>query len=114
MQKSKTTNERATHYFASIKRGLQVEIIDKLKNERDTIIDKLYSLSDFSLDTDQNKGILSISKEECQRRFKESIELEYKLRLLDLEIAVKEESFNKYFGDGEEQYSTEQRTAQSE
>jgi hypothetical protein len=42
-----------------------------------------------------------MTKDSVEARFKKIIDLEYKLKLVALELTAKQESFNKYFGDGE-------------
>ena len=60
--------------------------------------DELFELTNFNLETDVNRGYQAMTKESVEARFKKVIEIEYKLRLIDLELKTKQESFDKYFG----------------
>jgi hypothetical protein len=53
------------------------------------------------LETDLNKGYQQMTKESVEQRFKKVIDIEYKLKLVSLELNAKQESFSKYFEDAE-------------
>lgn len=98
MQKAKSVKERASAYFDSIKRNLQRDIIDKLVDKKDKIEDELFELKNMNLETDLNRGLRPLTKEDLQERFSKIINLEYELKLLTLEIETKTASFQSYFG----------------
>lgn len=99
LMNNKAVGERAESYYTSIKRSTQRDVIDALQAKKEAFEDKLFELKDFTLDTDKNKGMHRMTKEDCEARFKEIIETEYKLELLTRELEIKSASFNKYFGD---------------
>lgn len=96
---NKTVAERADSYYTSIRRNIQRDIIDNLQSRKESLEDRLFELKDFTLDTDKNKGMNRMTKEDCETRFKEIISVEYTLELLERELEIKSASFNKYFGD---------------
>jgi hypothetical protein len=101
MQNVPSVNDRAGKFEATIKRNLQKSELDVLIDKREKIEDKIASLNDFSLNTDLNKGLQPIGREECEARFKQVMLHEYELELLNEEIDAKQEIFNKYFSDNE-------------
>lgn len=90
--------QRADKFAVSIQRNIQKDVLDVLVDRKDKIDEELFELSDFSLETDVNRGVRPMKQEECEERFKKMIELEYELELLEKEIEIKTKSFNKYFG----------------
>lgn len=99
LMNNKTVAERAESYYTSIKRNTQRDVIDALQAKREALEDKLFELKDFTLDTDKNRGMNRMTKEDCEARFKEIIETEYELELLTRELEIKSASFDKYFSD---------------
>lgn len=99
MQKSKSVEDRAVDYLESIKRNIQADTIDVLLKKRDKIKDKISGVLDFTLQTDLNAGQSSITRDDCESRFKRAMEYEYELEILNLEIEAKEAIFAKYFDD---------------
>jgi predicted nucleic acid-binding Zn-ribbon protein len=102
LEKNQSTKERATEFIKSIKRNLQKKVIDSLEERIETIEDKIYGQLDMSLNTDLNKGVKTVTRDQAEARFSEVIELEYELELLNRELEIKRESFDKYFGGVEE------------
>jgi hypothetical protein len=98
---NKTLAERAENYATAVKRNIQRDVIDTLIAKKEAIEDELFELTNFNLETDVNKGYQAMTKDSVEARFKKVIDLEYKLKLITLELVVKQESFDKYFGDGE-------------
>jgi hypothetical protein len=98
LKSNKTVAERAENYATAVKRNIQRDVIDILTAKKEAIEDELFELTNFNLETDVNKGFQSMTKESVETRFKKIIDLEYKLKLVDLELKTKQESFNKYFG----------------
>ena len=94
--------DRADKFLQTIKRNLQKSELDVLIDKKEAIEDKIAGLLDFSLNTDLNKGLQPISRDDCEDRFKKAMALEYQLILLNEEIAAKQEVFNKYFLEGEQ------------
>lgn len=103
LQQTKSVADRAISFHESIRRNIQRDVIDKLISDKDELEDKIFKLTDFSLVTDVNKGTSAVTREEAEERFKDLIQAEYDLQLLELEIKAKTDSFNKYFGDVPEQ-----------
>lgn len=97
----KTNNgvaERAENYVSSVKRNIQRDVIDALTTKKEKIDDELFELKNFSLETDANKGVIEMKREDVEKRFRKIIDLEYELKLVSLELTAKQESFEKYFG----------------
>lgn len=99
LQNSISVTERAASFLDSIKRGIQKNVIDTLTEQKEKLTDEIFSLSDFTLATDHNKGQSAITREAAQKRFEQIIEKEYELELITLELETKQKSFTKYFGD---------------
>ncbi len=57
----------------------------------------MFELTDFTLDTDLNRGLAKVTRDEVEDRFTKIINLEYELKLVDLELTVKQASFDNYF-----------------
>ena len=97
LETNKTVKERAGKYVERIKKSISLEVIDTLKEKIEKIDDQIFDLENFSLETNLNKGLKQLTKEDCENRFKEIINLEYKKKLLSLELEAKTQAFNKYF-----------------
>ncbi len=98
LKSNKTVAERAENYTISVKRNIQRDVIDFLTAKKEGIEDELFELANFNLETDVNRGYEAMTKESVETRFKRIIDLEYKLKLIELELKTKQESFDKYFG----------------
>jgi hypothetical protein len=92
-----SVSERAENYIISVKRNLQRDVIDALVQKKEAMDDELFELKNFSLETNINTGLQAMTKEMVEARFKKIIDLEYKLKLTELELKTKQESFDKYF-----------------
>lgn len=99
LKSNKTVSERAENYIVSVKRNIQRDVIDALTAKKESMEDELFELTNFNLETDVNKGYQQMTKESVEQRFKKVIDIEYKLKLTSLELASKQESFDKYFGE---------------
>lgn len=99
LEKNRSVKERATAYFESMKRNIQRDVIDKLVERKEKIEDELFELTNFTLDTNINAGLKQMTKDECESRFKKIIDLEYDLKLTELELTAKQASYDKYFKD---------------
>lgn len=97
LKSNKSVSERAENYIVSVKRNLQRDVIDALVQRKEAMEDELFELTNFTLETNINNGIQAMTKETIEARFKKVIDLEYKLKLTNLELATKQESFDKYF-----------------
>jgi hypothetical protein len=97
MSQNKSVKERASKFEVSIKRDLQKEVLDTIQTKIETLEDTIFELEDFTLETDLNSGKSAITKAECQERFEKIINAEYQKALLEVELRVKQETFNKYF-----------------
>ena len=103
LKTNKTVTERAENYIVSVKRNIQRDVIDSLTAKKEGIEDELFELTNFDLETDMNRGVQQMTKESVETRFKKIIDLEYRLKLITLELTAKQESFTKYFGTGDGQ-----------
>jgi hypothetical protein len=101
LKSNKTVSERAENYIVSVKRNIQRDVIDSLTARKEAMEDELFELTNFNLETDVNRGYQQMTKELVEQRFKKIIDIEYKLKLVSLELASKQDSFDKYFGDAE-------------
>jgi hypothetical protein len=99
MKTAPSVEDRADNFITSITRNLKKQIMDPLVDRKDLMEDKIKSLMDFSLATDLNKGVAPITREEAEDRFRQVLALEYSLKLLALETAVKTVIFTEYFGE---------------
>lgn len=101
MKKNRSVEQRADQYSVSISRNIKRDVIDKLTEQIESIDDQIFELENFSLDTDHNKGMQMMTRDDAEVRFKKIIDLEFKREVLSLELKVKEKTFNKYFGESE-------------
>lgn len=101
LKSNKSVSERAENYATAAKRNIQRDVIDTLVAKIEGMEDELFELTNFQLETNVNQGYVQMTKEAVESRFKKIIDLEYKLKLSELELKTKQESFNKYFGDAE-------------
>jgi hypothetical protein len=99
LKTNKTVAERAENYATSMKRNIQRDVIDTLVAKKEKYEDEIFELSNFTLDTNINRGVSQMTKEDCEARFKKLIQIEFELTLLNIELKAKTESFNKYFGE---------------
>lgn len=97
LKSSKTLEERAVEIIDRIKKDTELSYIDVLQRKVDNIKDQIADLSNFSLETNVNKGQMALSIEESKKRFLTMLELEYQLKLTEKELEVKKEIFNEYF-----------------
>jgi hypothetical protein len=98
MKTAVSVEDRAENFVTSITRNLKKQILDPLTDKKDQMEDKIKSLMDFSLATDLNRGVLPITREEAEDRFRQALALEYNLKLLALETEAKTDLFTEYFG----------------
>jgi len=99
LKTNKTVKERAESYFKSIQRNIQKNVIDALIQKKEALEDKIFDLENFTLDTNLNAGLRTMTKEDCEKRFVDIISSEYELELINREIEIKQATFNKYFED---------------
>ena len=92
LSKAKTVQERAVKYVERIKKSLEMKILTKLEEDIEKVNDKIFELSNFSLDEDSK-----ITKESCENRFIEILNLEYEKELLQAEYEVKKRKFEELF-----------------
>ena len=97
LKTNKSVKERAEHYIESIKRNIQTDVIDAIVKRREDLTYQLFDLADFTLETNINSGREAMSREAVEERFKKIIDIEYKLKLIELELSTKQASFDKYF-----------------
>ena len=77
---------------------MNTKLIVSLQEDIESIDDKIFDLTDFSLKTDVNKGLKKLTKEDCQTIFEEVIKLEVEKQMLTLELKLKTEAFENLFG----------------
>jgi hypothetical protein len=97
LKTNKSVKEKADFYHTSIKKSIERNVIDVLVSKIDEIKDKLFDLTNFTLDTNLNAGLKQMTKEDCENKFTQIIELEFDLKILELELKTKQASFDKYF-----------------
>lgn len=90
-------DERAEKFAETVKRNIQKDIIDTLIAKKENLEDQIDSKLDFSLHVDLNRGMLPITREAAEARFKEVIQLRYHLELVSQELAIKQQIFDDYF-----------------
>jgi len=96
---SKTPADRAKEYVSSVKRKIQETVISPLRDNVESLRDKIADKKEFTLKTDHNAGMKLMTREEATARFKEIIDFEYELKLAEMELETKENSFKAYFGE---------------
>lgn len=95
---NKTPQERASEYVSSVKRKLLETVVSPLQDAVESLRDKIADRKEFSLKTDHNLGLKLMTREDATARFKEIIDLEYELKLAEMELECKLKSFEAYFG----------------
>lgn len=99
LKQSKSVAQRAAQYVTSVKRDIQRDVLDTLTKKKEALDDELFDLSNFSLETDVNAGRNQMTKEDVLFRFKRMIQIEYELKLINLELEVKQKAFDSYFNE---------------
>lgn len=99
LKTNKSVVERADNYTTSMKRNIQKDVLDVLVSKKEKLEDELFELTNFTLDTNLNSGLQQMTKDDCEKRFKRIIEVEYQITLIELELKVKQASFDNYFVD---------------
>lgn len=97
MSQNLSVKDRAEAYFESVRRNIQRDIIDGLIAKKEELNDKLFELTNFTLETNLNAGLNQMTKDICEKRFKDVIETEFQIFLVSRELEVKQASFDKYF-----------------
>lgn len=100
LKSNKSVSERAEAYVKSIARDIQKNKIDVLVSKKEHLEDEIFELENFTLNTDRNANLRAMTKDECQERFERLIDAQYELKLLALELEVKEAAYANYFTDG--------------
>lgn len=67
LQKAKSVDDRSSSYHDTIKRNIQRDVLDALQTKKEELEDRIFTLSDFSLETDVNKGTSAVSRDEGER-----------------------------------------------
>lgn len=93
----KSVTERADKYADRIKKSLSISIIDNLQERIEKIDDKIFDLENFALETNLNKGMVQLTKEDCEKRFAQIIELKFEQSLLQAELNAKKAAFDELF-----------------
>ena len=97
LKKAPSTEARAEKFAQTISRNLQKSFLDVLIDKKEKMEDSLDSLLDFSLDTNLNKGVAPITREEAEKRIAKALDLKYELEMITLEINIKQKHFNEFF-----------------
>lgn len=98
LKKAKSVDERAGKYAERIATSLKIKMILPLQEKVEAMEDKIFDLENFSLDTNLNKGQKTMTKDDCEKRFEEIINLKYEKGMLELELEAKKEAFEDLFG----------------
>jgi hypothetical protein len=93
-----STSKRAEQYTGAAQRHCEKNIIEKLQDDIQEKKDKIFSLKDMSLKTNNNAGISAVSQERASENFEKIIKLEYEIKLDKKELKFKKAAFDKYFG----------------
>lgn len=93
----KSVAERADKYADRIKKSLSISIIDNLQERIEKIDDKIFDLENFALETNLNKGMVQLTKEDCEKRFASIIDLKFEQSLLQAELDAKKVAFDELF-----------------
>lgn len=99
MKTSQSVNERAEEFAKSIKRNIQVGVLDVIVAKIEALKDKEFELKNFTLSTDMNAGVAQMSRQECENRFKELINISFEKRMLEVELTEKQKAFDFYFSE---------------
>ena len=75
LQSNKTLAQRATEVIERIKKDTEITFIDLLQRKIDNLSDQIADLSNFSLETNLNKGQMALSIEDSKKRFVTIMEL---------------------------------------
>lgn len=98
LKTNKTVAERAEKYVSRIGESLKIKMIVPLKEQIAKIEDEIFDLENFSLDTNLNKGLKQMTKEDCEQRFETIIQKTFEKEILELELRTKTEKFEELFG----------------
>lgn len=102
LKNNKSVIERADKYTERISKTLEIEILDNLEEQIEKINDEIFDLENMSLETNLNKGIRTLTKEDIEDRFRKIIHLSYRKDLLSAELKSKRATFDFYFKDQSE------------
>ena len=94
---TKSVADRAATYAERIKKSLSIYIIDNLQERIEKIDDKIFDLENFALETNLNKGMVQLTKEDCEKRFANIIDLKFEQSLLQAELKAKKAAFDELF-----------------
>lgn len=97
LKKYPSIEERANTIIVSLKRDVQMSVLYPVQNKVDRLEDEIAELKNFSLKTNHNEGQVSISKEECKKRFEQIIQKSYELEIAKKELEIKTKTFDEYF-----------------
>ena len=97
LRTSKTVAERADSFAKSIKRNIQRNILDPLVVKQEEIESEIFELSNFTLDTNHNRGLAAMTQKDCEDRFARLIQIRFDLDLTKLELKSKQAAFDEYF-----------------
>lgn len=99
MRTSQTVEARASEYFSSIKRNIQINVLDALTSKIEALNDRKFELSDFTLKADVNTMMIPLTRQECEARFVQLIDIDFKKELLEVELKAKQKAFDSYFSE---------------
>lgn len=98
---STSVETKAADYVKSIKQSIKVKLLQPLKQRIADLKFKVKELEEMSLEHDANKGLIALSKDDCEKRFLEIIELNAQIKLLELEYKNKKNTYKHYFQSNE-------------
>ena len=103
LKSAPSVEAKSVAYEARIREELYNEMILPLEQKIKTLDTQIEDELDFSLNTDLNKGINTISRPEIQARVKKAIQLKYQKGVASLELQLLYQGFEELFDDEEEE-----------
>jgi hypothetical protein len=97
LSKGTTLSEKAKNIAENAKETLQKEILDELKAKIRKNENEIFDLEDMPLESDANKSIQALSRNEIESNLKRIINLKFEKRMLELELFEKQKAFDELF-----------------
>jgi D-Tyr-tRNAtyr deacylase len=86
LKKSKSVDERAAQFVQVAKEDLYDDLIKPLKRKISDIDNSIFELTDFTLETNLNKGMRRMSSDDIKAQFTKVIELKISKRSIGSRI----------------------------
>jgi D-Tyr-tRNAtyr deacylase len=97
LETSKTLSERASQYYTAIARDIKDSTITVLEKKIEKLKNKVFDLSDFTLEADANAGQRRMSQEDCQSQLQQLLDTQYAIKVLELELKLKTDIYKELF-----------------